>query len=186
MLCLCALAVPFAVVAQEQAVPPAEEELFFADSNSEAVVPSDGELTAFGFSDLIRMVVVLVAVVGAIYGAVALIKRFNRGAVEESSAIRVLASKTIAGGKSVHAVQVGQKVYLLGAGDATIGLIAEVSDRESVDELQLAHSAAEAPAGASQGGFGAKLAAVFGGSAGDGSGGLEFLQRQRERLRGLR
>lgn len=200
--------------APSTADPRAAEEVYrFSDADTAnatdgAVDPSDdgtaasgdGEVVggaAFGLSDLLRMVLVLVLVIGAVYGVLALLRKKGRPPEYESSAIRLLASQTLPGNKAVHAVQVGNTVYLLGAAEGGMTVISTVTDQETVDTLVLEHSRQQS---ASSGGFSALLNRWLTGSSGAAEGGAStpgaeafsagqeaggVLQVQRQRLRGL-
>ena len=134
--------------------------------------------------DFVRMLLILAAAVVAIYLLVALLRRGSRKRVRENDLIRVLGSRTLAGTRTLHLVEVGTAVYLVGSSDGGVQLIAEVTDKESVDGLRL-RAAEEAPPGRRT--FQAVLSEIFrpaqhqatmGESAG-------FLRRQRDRLRKL-
>jgi flagellar biogenesis protein FliO len=134
--------------------------------------------------DFVRMLLILAAVVAAIYLLVALLRRGSRKRVRENDFIRVLGSRTLAGTRALHLVEVGTAIYLIGSSDGGVELIAEVTDKESVDGLRL-RAAEEAPPGRRT--FQAVLSEIFrpahhqatmGESAG-------FLRRQRDRLRKL-
>jgi flagellar biogenesis protein FliO len=87
------------------------------------------------------MVLVLLLVVGAVYGLVMLLRRrVGADPDEGDSPIRVLASRTLSGNRDIHAVMVGKTVLLLGGGDGGVQLLATVDDQETIDELVLAHS----------------------------------------------
>ncbi|MCX7038850.1 MAG: flagellar biosynthetic protein FliO [Spirochaetes bacterium] len=134
--------------------------------------------------DFVRMLLILAAVVVAIYLLVALLRRGSGKRVRENDLIRVLGSHTLAGTRALHLVEVGTALYLIGSSDGGVELIAEVTDKESVDGLRL-RAAEEAPGARRT--FAAVLAEIFrparrpttmGESVG-------FLRRQRDRLKKL-
>lgn len=169
-----------------------ESQLPFASTETDA--PSGAATVgAFGVWDLVRMVVALVVVVAAVYGVVGLLRRRVDSGTETEGPIRILASQSLSGNRTIHAVRVGAKVYLIGAGDAAVNLIAGIRDQETIDELELAHSASRAASGRAS--FGALLsrwvanaaaAGLTGGASARGDSPLGTLQQQRERLRGIR
>jgi flagellar biogenesis protein FliO len=124
-------------------VAPDENQFVFEggeDPSSETVAGGD-DLSAFGIWDLLRMVLVLLLVVGAVYGLVMLLRRrVGADPDERDSPIRVLASRTLSGNRDIHAVMVGKTVLLLGGGDGGVQLLATLDDQETIDELVLAHS----------------------------------------------
>ena len=123
---------------------PREEDLVFSGGDTTGSVnpaTEDGEVSAFGIWDLIRMVLVLLLVVGAVYGIVMLLRRRIGSEVDDSdSPIRILASRNLGGNRDLHVVMIGSRVMLLGGGDAGVQLLTTVEDQETIDELVLAHS----------------------------------------------
>jgi flagellar protein FliO/FliZ len=134
--------------------------------------------------DFVRMLLILAAVVGAIYLLLWLLRRGAGKRVQENDLIRVLGSRTLAGTRTLHVVEVGTALYLIGSSDGGVELIAEVTDKESADGLRL-RAAAEAPSARRT--FQSVLSDIFrparrpttmGESVG-------FLRRQRDRLKKL-
>jgi flagellar protein FliO/FliZ len=142
--------------------------------------------------DYVRMLLILALVVGLIYGVFWLLRRGQRLKTPENEMIRVLGSRGLGGNRALHLVEVGRSVYLVGAADNSVNLVAEVRDQETIDALRV--QAAE-EGGKVRRSFAATLARVFsppkgpdrggsGGAAGLGEG-ADFLRRNRERLRRL-
>ena len=164
------------------------------------ITAANGEIDAFGIWDLLRMVLVLLMVVGAIYGVISLLRRRVKptGVDDETSPIRVLVSKVV-GEHEIHAVMIGHRVLVLAGGSSGLNLITQVEDQETIDELVLAHSAASRTQQRERT-FGSILAGWFGNLAvpGTGSGrsvadrpaeshdGTALFNRQSGRLRKLR
>ena len=136
--------------------------------------------------DFVRMVVVLAAVLGAIYLLFRLIRRGAAGRLANSELIAVLGSRSLGGNRSLHLVRAGRGYYLVGAGDQAANLVAEITDPDSVD-LLAAHSPAHG--GAARGRFRDLLAEAGIGAAPDTgstpSGHTGFLRQQRDRVRGI-
>jgi len=134
--------------------------------------------------DFVRMLLILAAVVGAIYLLVWLLRRGSGKRVRENDLIRVLGSRTLAGTRALHLVEVGTAIYLIGSSDGGVELIAEVTDKESVDGLRL-RAAEEAPAARRT--FQAVLSEIFRPARHQTTMGesVGFLRRQRDRLRKL-
>jgi flagellar protein FliO/FliZ len=145
-----------------------------------------------GTWDFVRMLVVLAMVVGLIYGVFWLLRRGARMKTPENEMIRILGSRSLAGNRALHLVEVGHSVYLVGAAENGVNLVAEVKDQETLDAIRI--QAAE-EGGKARRSFAATLARVFNpsktpGAAGAGRApglgeGSDFLRRQRERLRRL-
>lgn len=197
----------------EQPAESDESQLLFAPADGGA--PPAGQqdregdegaaFRAFGLWDLLRMVLVLLLVVGAVYAVVSLLRRrvTPRETEDPDAPIRVLATQSLSPGRDVHAVMIGRQVLILGSGESAIQLISTVEDQETIDELVLAHSRKAPPPRT----FGSLLSRWMAnmavpGSAGDarsaggtsaggsggtgGSAGSGFLSGQRQRLRRLR
>jgi len=134
--------------------------------------------------DFVRMLLILGAVIAAIYVVFWLLRRGAGKKITENDLIRVLGSRSLAGNRSLHIVEVGTSVFLVGASDGGVQLISEITDRESLDSVRI-RAAEEGPAGRRT--FQQILSEIFrpakqGLSLGDG---LGFLRGQREKLRKL-
>lgn len=162
------------------AAPPDLTPLPGAADRGAAALPT----AALATGDFVRMVVVLAAVLGAIYLLFLLLKRGARVRGGNGAGIAVLGSRSLGGSRSLHLVQVGRGVYLVGATDQALNLIAEVTDQDSIDALPPAPAAGNG-AGRNFSDLVAELgAAVGGGRAAPAPG--AFLRRQQERLQRLR
>ena len=185
LLAAASLGAVVAVPAQEAAASAAATELDLTPLPGPA---ETGAVPALATADFVRMVVVLAAVLGAIYLLFRFIKRGSRASVGNGDGIALLASRSLGGSRHLHLVQVGGGVYLIGATDQAVSLIAQITDRESIDALTPSaaqpHAAGRrfadllADNGAAPGA--APRAATTTAAAGD------FLRRQQERLQRLR
>ncbi|MDA3948786.1 MAG: flagellar biosynthetic protein FliO [Spirochaeta sp.] len=192
---------------------PAEDTLVFGEGADDEgdTNAGDGGIDTFGVWDLLRMLLVLLMVIGAIYGVISLLRRrVPAESEDEDSPIRILASRTVGTTHEIHAVMIGSHVLVLGAGADGLQLITRVEDQETIDELVLAHSTqsgrrargrtfgavfgrwlgnlavpGSAGSATSRGGRGNApgSAGASGGAAGDG---LSFFRTQHDRLRNLR
>lgn len=170
---------------------------FSAPSAEEQVGSANDSVSSFGGWDLLRMVLVLMMVVGTVYGIVSFLRRKMPDSTEnrENSPISVLASQSLAPGRELHAVKIGEQVLLLGSADSSIQLITTVEEKQTIDELILFHSQEKPPArtfGSLLAGFAAHAAVP--GSSSSGQSQLEkagegkvrsLISTQRERLRNL-
>ena len=189
LLAATSLGVVGAVPAQEADASGAAAELDLtplpgaAETAAVTVVPA-----VVSTGDFVRMVVVLAAVLGAIYLLFRLIRRSSRASVGNAHGITLLGSRSLGGSRNLHLVQVGGDVYLIGATDQALNLIAQITDQDSIDALTPNHAqqrvagrrfadllADIGPApGAAPGATAATAAAA------------DFLHRQQERLQRLR
>jgi len=158
-----------------------------AGQGAQAGQPTQGvQISTPGVStwDFVRMLIILAAVVGAIYLLFWILRRSTGRKITENDLIRVLGSRSLAGNKSLHLVEVGSSVFLVGASDGGVELISEIKDKESLDSVRL-KAAEESPAGRRS--FQELLSEIFRPAArpislGDGVG---FLRGQRDKLKKL-
>jgi flagellar protein FliO/FliZ len=138
------------------------------------------------------MVLVLALAAAAVYGVVFVLKRAARPREPPNPHLKILTSAHLGGTRFVYVVSLGTRAWLLGAGEGSVSLIAEVTEQETLDTLLLEESRKNAEAGGRLGDFRALLRRLGGGApaeAGGGSGGGGFypekLRKHRERLKGL-
>jgi len=148
-------------------------------------------LHATGPSNLsyfIRMILVLALVLGAIWLVFRFMKKVGKPKLSGGDAIKVLAQASLGTGKAVHLIELGQKAWLVGTADSAVSLIAEVDDRELLDELALKAATAE---GAPKADFSSMLQGLLGKKKKTGAmdaRGLDgfdadYLAKQRDRLK---
>ena len=116
------------------------EKSFKIQDTNPATAPAvnDGEgLVTFTFWDFLRMLLVFLLVIASIYGLIFFLKKIGTGKYEESDLINILSSKSVAAGKSLHIVEVGNQMMLLGVSEDSINLITEITDKETFDSIKL-------------------------------------------------
>ncbi|HTP59500.1 MAG TPA: flagellar biosynthetic protein FliO [Spirochaetia bacterium] len=96
--------------------------------------------------DFVRMLIVLALVVAAIYLLFWVLRRGTRKKITENDLIHVLGSRSLAGNRALHLVEVGSSVFLVGASDGGVQLISQITEKESLDAVRL-KAAEEGPAG---------------------------------------
>jgi flagellar protein FliO/FliZ len=96
---------------------------------------------------ILRMLLILILAAAAIYGVVYFLKRASRPQERRDPNVKLLATVHLGGNRFVHAVSVGSKAWLLGAGDAGVNLIAEIEDPDAVNAMLLEESRRSAEAG---------------------------------------
>ncbi len=203
---LCTLLAPFALFDQE--IPsdasgatastaagsrlPDESTLLLTSNERSETGPASVPAVGVSAWDFIRMLLMLAAVVASIYVFFFLLKKAAGRGVRSSGLIRVVGSQTLSGNRAVHLVRIGNQVFLVGSADSAVGLIAEITDRETLDEIALEQSSSEP---AEHRTFQELFSGLFskGGAvkpqSGSGSvvdGSVDYMRRQQERLRKLK
>lgn len=130
-----------------------ESDLTFADdAGDEAASPGSSEgLTSFGAGDFLRMVLVLGLVVLSIYVLFYFLKRAGGNGPRSDSALRVIGTTSLQGNRSVHLLEVGGRIFLVGSADQSVSLLSEITDSETIDALLLDTATAHAGASARRG-----------------------------------
>ena len=185
------------LAAQEQAAPgtAATDRTPLPESDASERAGAPG---AVATGDYLRMVVVLAAVLGAIYLLFRVIRRGAGGRLNGSDRIDLLASRSLGGSRSLHLVRVGRQFLLVGAADQAVNLVARITDPESIDAFdaslaggvdgsrsRFADLLADA-GGAAEPRRAAAAPAPAGAAGGDVKSAVRFLRRQRDRLYRLR
>lgn len=89
------------------------------------------------FGLFLRMILVLIAIIGLIYGFVWLLRKTSAPKVKDDLYLREVANLTLSPGKSVRVVSLKDKAYIIGVTDSNINLIAEVEDKDLIDAMNL-------------------------------------------------
>lgn len=105
------------------------------DGKSDAAPAAAGFLGTLG-----RLIVALVVVTGLIYLAVWLLKRFGVGGMipqgRKGNLIRSISSTTIGTQHSIHLIDVGGKVLLVGLFEKGMTLLAEIDDADTLARIE--------------------------------------------------
>jgi flagellar protein FliO/FliZ len=133
---------------------------------------------------ILRMVLVLALAAAAIYGLVFFFKRLSSPRDQKNPYLKVLARVPMGAGSSVAVVSVGNKAWLVGAGDNGVSLISEITDQEMVDAMLLDDSRRGNDGGGPKS-FSALLRRLGGGGATAKRFNADDLRKRRERLRDL-
>ena len=86
---------------------------------------------------IIKMIVVLVLVIAALYGILRFFKKKNNAVQSDDDFMRRVSSLSFAPGKSVEIVTLVDRCFMLGVTDSNINLIAEITDKEMISALNL-------------------------------------------------
>ena len=177
----------FGQEATTQSTARVDESTLAIEDSAPAGPAGDTAIGAFSAWDFIRMILILCAVVAAIYGVVYVIKRSGGPKFQENRLIRVLSTQVLSNGRSLFLVEIGNQVFLVGSSDSAVSLVSEITDSETLDGLKLQ---AQGTAGGERRRFGDVMSAVFGRGTALGKSGLPgladptgFLRQQRQRLK---
>jgi flagellar protein FliO/FliZ len=185
--------------AQESAAPASgagepvdESSLTLGDGPAAQDNPEITPLSTFGLWDFLRMVLVLALIVALIYGVFHFIRKAGGPRDDGVRFIRVLETRPLTGSRHLHLVEVGGEVFLVGSAENGVHLVSGIHDKETLDSIRLAASRARPRAasfaGALKGFFGkARETPPASGEnpAESGEGSLEFMRKQKERLKKL-
>ncbi|MCL2704684.1 MAG: flagellar biosynthetic protein FliO [Spirochaetaceae bacterium] len=134
---------------QNQTQITEETELIIADENTPALPQDDNQikrnLNAFSFWDFIRMILILVFVIACIYGLFFILRKAGSQKFKEDDLINIISSKSIATGKTMHIVEVGNQIMVIGAADNAISTLFEITDKDTIDNIRLHKEKAKKP-----------------------------------------
>lgn len=137
-----------------------------------------------GLSDLIRVIVVLIGVIGVIYLLVYFLKKMSPVSESDEDRITVMATRHLKRDSSLHLIEVGNQVFLIGSGSSSVNIISEITDQETLDRFKLEESESPARTPASfRSLFRKGLSLGSGNKVTDQS--PDFLRAQRDRLKNL-
>ena len=84
-----------------------------------------------------RMILVLAAVVACIYAVLWLFKRSMRTQESDDPFLRLVSSVPLGAGKSAQIITLVDRAYIVGVAENSVNLIAEVTDKELIDAMNL-------------------------------------------------
>lgn len=85
----------------------------------------------------VRMIIVLILVIGLIYGVLLFVKKKTNVVKADDDYLRRAAWINIAPGKSVEVITLIDKAYLIGVTDENITLLGEIDDKELISAMNL-------------------------------------------------
>jgi flagellar protein FliO/FliZ len=90
---------------------------------------------------VLRILLVLILVACAVYGLIFLLKKAGKGgAGKKDPWLKVLAYTPVGARNNAAVLSVGSQAWLVGMADAGMSLIAEITDKETVDAMLLDES----------------------------------------------
>lgn len=139
LLCMTAI---FSLYSQNQTsqneTPLTEESIVFSDDNT-----TDTQNTAAAYKGpstvamFVRMIVVLIIVVGLIYGVLWFIKKKANVVKTDDDYLRRAAYINIAPGKTIEVITLIDKAYLIGVTEDNITMLGEITDKELISAMNL-------------------------------------------------
>ena len=100
-------------------------------------VPAPRAAGSSTVSMLVQLVISLAAVCALIYGVLYFIRRSKQFTAADDPFLKNVASLPIAPNKTLYIVTLIDTAYLIGASDASLSLIAEITDKELIDAMNL-------------------------------------------------
>ncbi len=130
--------------AEEEPSNPEEEIFLFREDGGDNLLGADDVPTgALTFFDFLRVFSVLLALIALVYFILLILKKFTPLKELGEGQIQILSSRQLRGDGSLHLIEVGNQVFLVGAGSSSVNLISEITDQESLDKIRLEAGAAQ-------------------------------------------
>lgn len=117
-----------------------EATLTIMDAENQEIVDRGGALNTFSVWDFVRMLLVLAGVLGFIYLIFYLLKKAGSPKIVSDSTIKLLSTQNLEAGRSLHLIEIGPQIFLIGSGDSSVQLISEITDKETIDTIKLDES----------------------------------------------
>ena len=117
-----------------------EESLLISDPLNLDGTDVTAPLNTFSVWDFVRMLLVLAGVLLLIYFLFFLLKRAGKPKIVSDSTINVISSQNLESGRSLHLVEIGPQVFLIGSGEGSVRLITEIDNKETLDTIKLEKS----------------------------------------------
>lgn len=124
----------------QDAASPTEESIVISDDATSDSANGTNTSTYKGPSTIgmfVRMIVVLIIVVGLIYGVLWFIKKKTNVVKTDDEYLRRAAYINIAPGKTVEVITLIDKAYLIGVTEDNITMLGEINDEELIKAMNL-------------------------------------------------
>lgn len=115
----------------------AEMSIVFEDTDTTLSTDTAGSGNTDSVWVLVRVVLVLLIVCCGIYGIIYLLKKSTGISAAQDPFIRVVAQLPLAPGKTVQVLTVGSQAFLIGLSDKGIEHLADITDKELIDTMNL-------------------------------------------------
>ena len=100
-------------------------------------VPAPRAAGGSTFSMLFQLIISLAAVCALIYGVLYFIRRSKQFTAGDDPFLKNVANLPLTPNKTLYVVTLIDKAYLIGASDSSLSLIAEITDKELIDAMNL-------------------------------------------------
>lgn len=117
-----------------------EATLTIMDAENQEIADRGGSLNTFSVWDFVRMLMVLAGVLGFIYLIFFLLKKAGSPKIVSDSTIKLLSTQNLEAGRSLHLIEIGPQIFLIGSGDSSVQLISEITDQETIDTIKMDES----------------------------------------------
>ena len=114
-----------------------DEATLLLNTGDQPIGEEEVDFQTITISDLFRIILVLLLVIGAIYLVLYIARKFSTTSIEGSSLIKIVGAKGLSKDSAVHLIEVGNQVFLVGSGNSSVNLISEITDRETIDNIHL-------------------------------------------------
>lgn len=114
-----------------------EESLVILDNENQRNLENTTALNTFSVWDFVRMLLVLGAVLGFIYFFFFLLKKAGKPKIIPDSTINIISTQNLESGRSLHLIEIGPQVFLIGSGESSVQLISEITNKETLDTIKL-------------------------------------------------
>ena len=121
-------------ISEDTLVKPPVENSF--DESTISLAPRQ-ETSVSTFWLFARMILVLAAVVACIYAVLWLFKQSMRTQDSDDPFLRLVSSVPLGNGKAAEIITLVDRAYIIGVAENSVNLIAEVTDKELVDAMNL-------------------------------------------------
>jgi flagellar protein FliO/FliZ len=126
--------------ANQENVSISEETLVILDAEDQENLENTTALNTFSVFDFLRMLLVLGAVLGFVYFFFYLLKKAGKPKIITDSTINIISTQNLESGRSLHLIEIGPQVFLIGSGESSVQLISEITNKETLDTIKLDNS----------------------------------------------
>lgn len=112
-----------------------ENSIIIQDTQAEGVPEEQGG-DLLSFWDVARMILIFAAVLLVIYLIFYFLKKAGGPRFQDSGLIKMHASLGLGPNRSLHLIEVGQEIFLVGAAEESVSLISKIDSKESLDDIR--------------------------------------------------